>query len=137
MNLPTWIAASAPSFSRPSSSESRATLKATSRRTRMGSTFSISAKAVVSVADRRSFQPCSPSAIPTCAHTLRTVVGKHGSVVICLTTGPDPQRVLYARSDDPATQIEVLSGAPVAICTLAAECVEDDPKVRSCRPGSD
>ena len=45
----------------------------------------------------------------------RTVVGKHGSVVICLTTGPDPQRVLYARSDDPATQIEVLSAAPVAI----------------------
>ncbi len=53
-----------------------------------------------------------------------------GSVVICLTTGLDPQRVLYAGSDDRAAQIEALSGAPTAICVLAAKCVDDDAEVR-------
>lgn len=61
-----------------------------------------------------------------------------GSVVTCLITGLDPQRVLYARPTDRAAQLDSLSGAPAALCALAAKCVDDDPKVRpSARAGEE
>ena len=53
-----------------------------------------------------------------------------GSVVICLMTGLDPQRLLYARGQDRTAQIEALSGAPAALCDIAARCVDDDPVAR-------
>jgi serine/threonine protein kinase len=55
-----------------------------------------------------------------------------GAVVICLTTGIDPQRVLFARSGDRAAQIEALAGTPPALCELAARCVDDNPRARPC-----
>jgi serine/threonine protein kinase len=53
-----------------------------------------------------------------------------GSVLICVVTGLDPQRVLHARGGRRAKQIEALSGAPAALCELAARCVDDDAAQR-------
>jgi serine/threonine protein kinase len=53
-----------------------------------------------------------------------------GSIIICLITGLDPHRVLYAQTPHRAAQIEALSGAHPALCALAATCVSDDAELR-------
>ncbi|MBN3815595.1 protein kinase/lanthionine synthetase C family protein [Paraburkholderia sp. Se-20369] len=53
-----------------------------------------------------------------------------GSVLICATTGLDPQRVLFASGHDRAAQLEALSGLPQDLAKLAARCIAEDPDTR-------
>lgn len=53
-----------------------------------------------------------------------------GSLIISSITGLDPHRVLFGRAKIRAKQLQDLSGAPKALCELAARCVAEDSSLR-------
>jgi hypothetical protein len=53
-----------------------------------------------------------------------------GSLMILATTGLDPQRVLYATPQYRLDQLVSLSGAPILLCSIVADCVSPQVEKR-------
>lgn len=53
-----------------------------------------------------------------------------GAVMIFVITGFDPQRILFAHSHNRTEQINILSGAPQALCQIINDCLAEKSEAR-------